>query len=450
MKVLRIIARLNVGGPAQHVVWLTAGMRSLGHQCELIAGTVPTGEDDMSRFATAHGVEPIVIPEMSREISIRDAVAVWKLYRLLCRLRPNIVHTHTAKAGTIGRVAGMFYRWLVPGSLIGRPRSCRFVHTYHGHVFHSYYGRWKTLFFLSIERFLARVATDQIVVISPQQYHEIHDRYCVGRGAQFRIIPLGLDLEPFVNWRERRSAARGEFGASDAEILVGIVGRLTEIKNHQLFLRAIVRYKEERARATTRSNIRNDARSAPILNAARLRFVIIGDGHLRRELEGEVRALGLIEDVVFTGSRGDAPNFYAALDVVALTSLNEGTPLTLIEAMANARPVVATAVGGVVDLLGQPDLAHQNANDEGFQVCERGILVRPNDEVAFARALMRLTDDVDLRRRISEQGQQFVEQHYGVDRLLADMMNLYEETLTAKKIVHEGERTATTEVQASS
>src|SRR5215211_7749101 len=167
-RVVRIIARLNVGGPARHVVWLTAGLRDAGFETVLVAGVVPQGEDDMGYFATAHDVEPRVIPEMSREISPQDAVTVWKLYKLFKRERPAIVHTHTAKAGTVGRVAGLFYRWLTPAALMGRPRPCRFVHTYHGHIFHSYYGRLKTRFFLLIEKTLARMS-DRIVVISPQQ-----------------------------------------------------------------------------------------------------------------------------------------------------------------------------------------------------------------------------------------------------------------------------------------
>ncbi|MGH9902438.1 MAG: glycosyltransferase, partial [Pyrinomonadaceae bacterium] len=219
MRIVRIIARLNVGGPARHVAWLTAAVRRAGHESVLVTGVVPPGEDDRSYFAAAQGVEPVVVPEMSREISPRDAVTVWKLYRLFARLRPDVVHTHTAKAGTVGRVAGMLYRWLTPGALAGRPRPCRFVHTYHGHVFHSYYGRLKTRVFLTIERLLARAATDCIVVISPQQYREIHEVFGVGRAGQFAVIPLGLETGVFANWRERRRAAREELGASDGETI---------------------------------------------------------------------------------------------------------------------------------------------------------------------------------------------------------------------------------------
>src|SRR5256886_8978404 len=168
MKILRIIARLNVGGPAKHVVWLTAGLRSSECETLLVAGTVPPGEDDMGYFAEEMGVRPLFVTEMTREISLKDALTIWKLFRLFLRERPDIVHTHTAKAGTVGRLAGLLYRWLTPGTLLGRPRTCKFVHTYHGHIFHSYYGPLKTRLFVIIERVLARLVTDRIVVISEQ------------------------------------------------------------------------------------------------------------------------------------------------------------------------------------------------------------------------------------------------------------------------------------------
>jgi glycosyltransferase involved in cell wall biosynthesis len=453
MKIVRIIARLNVGGPARHVVWLAAGMPP-EYETLLVAGTVPPGEDDMNYFAAEHMVAPHIIPEMSREISLKDAVTVWKLYRLYGRVRPDVVHTHTAKAGTVGRISGLLYRWLTPASLIGRPRRCRFVHTYHGHIFHSYYGRLKTRVFLAIERALARLATDRIVVISAQQYREIHEEFGVGRPDQFAVIPLGLDTGIFKNWRERRHPLREELGARAADILVGIVGRLTEVKNHELFLRAAARCKETRGLET------HDG-------AGRVRFILIGDGHLRGALEAQARALGLDDDVSFLGTRSDPENFYPALDIVALTSRNEGTPLTLIEAMANGRALIATAVGGVVDLLGEPRalsredesaaaesarlkaesvqlkaesarLKDENARvkDESARVqdesgvlvlCERGMRVAPNDERAFAAGLSRLIDDVKLRHDLAERGPRFVAEHYSKERLLADLKKLYDE-----------------------
>jgi glycosyltransferase involved in cell wall biosynthesis len=423
MKIVRIIARLNVGGPAKHVAWVTAGTRRAGHESLLVAGTVAPGEDDMGYFAAAQGVAPHVIPEMSREISPRDAVTVWKLYRLLRRERPDVIHTHTAKAGTVGRVAGFCYRWLTPAALVGRPRPVRFVHTYHGHIFHSYYGRWKTRLFLTIEKLLALLATDCIVVISPQQYSEIHEQFGVGRARQFAVVPLGLDLNVFADWAARRTTARAAFGVNDEDtLLVGIVGRLTEIKHHALFLEAAARCKAQLAEQS----------AATATAAPRVRFVVIGDGHLRASLERQARELGLAADVVFTGTRDDPENFYPALDVVALTSRNEGTPLTLIEALANARAVCATAVGGVVDLLGPPVEAVDGpaevvSSSAPFVVCERGVRVRPDDPAAFSAALLHLLGAAGLRRDLGARGREYVARHYTVERLLADLLRLYDE-----------------------
>jgi glycosyltransferase involved in cell wall biosynthesis len=409
MKIVRVIARLNVGGPAKHVVWLS----TQDEDCEsiLVSGTVPPGEDDMGYFATEMGVTPVFIPEMSRELSPKDAVAIWKLYRLFKRERPDIVHTHTAKAGTVGRVAGLLYRWLTPKTLLGRPRVCRFVHTYHGHIFHSYYGPLKTQLFLLVEKLLARLATDRIVVLSEQQRREINEEFKVGRANQFSVIPLGLDISVFAGWRESGNKFREELRVGADDILIGIVGRLTEIKNHELFLQAAADFK---------------ARFKPELTQRVVRFVIVGGGPLRNKLEQHAAALGLAADVIFVGSRRDPEEFYPALDVVALTSWNEGTPLTLIEAMANARPVISTAVGGVVDLLG--DCVSQDS-DEAFQLCQRGISVKPEDASAFAAGLARLVADAALRRETGERGLQFVTDQYSTGRLVRDIKSLYADLL---------------------
>ena len=395
LKVIRIIARLNVGGPARHVVWLTQGLKE--HETTLVAGVVPPGEADMSYFAAQHGVEPLIMTEMSREISPRDVVTIWKLFRLLRRVRPDIVHTHTAKAGTVGRVAGFLYRWLTPGV------RCRFVHTYHGHIFHSYYGRLKTRLFLLIEQTLARFATDRIIVISPQQYEEIHQQFGVGRAEQFAVIRLGLDLRVFDEAPTRRRIVRREISVDETTILVGIVGRLAEIKNHDMFLRAAALFQEKYG------------------TMADVRFVVIGDGHLRGTLEQQARALGLEERVIWLGSRQDAENFYPALDIVALTSHNEGTPLTLIEAMANGLPVISAKVGGVVDLLG---VTH---SEDKFAVCERGVSIAPDDAAAFCEGLAYLVKNPALRASMGEQGRRFVLENYSKERLLQDIRNLYDE-----------------------
>lgn len=369
MRVLRIIARLNVGGPAQHVVWLHEGLSARGHECLLVTGVVPATEEDMSGFAAEHGVTPLVIPSMSRELSPLDAINIWRVWRLMRKFRPDVVHTHTAKAGAVGRIAGLFHR------------GARFVHTYHGHVFHSYYGRWKTRLFLLIERFLARFATDKIVVLSEQQLREIRDDFRIGRAEQFAVIPLGIDLAPFA------LAPR----APTDKLTVGIVGRVTAIKNHDLFMRVAHRLRED------------------------ARFVVYGDGDLRRELEARAG------NVEFAGTHAPR-DVYAALDIVALTSRNEGTPLALIEAMACSKPIVSTAVGGVVDLLGDVVERH-----ERFDVRERGITAESGDEEGLTAALAFLIKNQSLRNRFAERGRLFVESRHSKERLLADILDLYQQ-----------------------
>src|SRR5260221_4275272 len=280
MKMLRFIARLNVGGPARHVVWLTEGLQPFGYETLLVAGVVPPGEDDMSYVAAASGIQLLTLPQMSREISVKDALTIWKLFRLMRSERPDIVHTHTAKAGTVGRVAGLMYR-----ALSGKTRRCRFVHTYHGHVFHSYYGKFKTRLFLSIERFLARFATDRIIVISEQQRREINEVFRVDRREQFAVIPLGIDLSAYAAWRDRRPRLRTELKLSEDEVLIGIVGRVTEIKNHRMFLEAAALLKKK--------------------IDSHLRFVVIGDGNLKRDLEAQAKSLGFESAVLFPATRND-------------------------------------------------------------------------------------------------------------------------------------------------
>src|ERR1044072_1201933 len=412
-KVIRVIARLNVGGPAKHVAWLTEGLREDGYNTLTGAGKGAQGEEDMGYFASDIGVFPLYIPQMSREISAKDAVTVWKLFRLFLRERPDIVHTHTAKAGTVGRAAGFLYRWLTPGVLIGKPRQCKFVHTYHGHVFHSYYGRGRTQLFLFVERLLAKIVTNRLIVISKQQSIEIGEKFGVGRPSQIKVIPLGLDLGIFADYAKRRSKFRHELCVPDDAILVGIVGRLTEIKNHEMFLNVVARFKEIDPACRRQGAVR---------------FIVIGDGLLREQLEYQSLELGLEKDVIFVGGRKDPEYFYPALDVVALTSHNEGTPLTLIEAMANARPVVATNVGGVVDLLGEV------IEDGPYQVCSRGLSVPAGDEEAFVAALSRLIHDRSLQQEVGERGLELVEVKYEKERLLEDIKALYSELMNEGRV----------------
>ncbi len=396
MKIVRIIARLNVGGPARHVVWLNQALQNDEYQSILLTGTVPEGEEDMGYFATQYSVEPRFIPEMSRELSPKDIVSLWKVFREFCREKPDIIHTHTAKAGTIGRWQVFFYRWLIW-------RKVKMIRTYHGHIFHSYYGKLKTKFFLFIEETLALLATDKIIVITEQQFDEIHNQFGVGKAKQFEIITLGIDLEPFEVWREKRNILREEIGAKDNEILVALVGRLTEIKNHSFFLQVAKLYKE-------RKNS----------DSPKLKFLIIGDGHLRKDLEKEVEDLGINELISFLGNRNDADVFYSGIDIVALTSLNEGTPLSLIEGMANSRAVISTEVGGVVDLLGKIE-----REEENLTFCERGLRVPLNNLEGFYKGVIHLANNEKLREEFGEKGRRFILSKYSKETLIRNIKNLY-------------------------
>jgi len=241
-------------------------------------------------------------------------------------------------------------------------------------------------------------------VVSEQQRREIHETFGVGRAKQFVIIPLGLDLNSFNGLDQRREMFRAELGINSDEILVGIVGRLTEIKNHELFLNAVERFKADNVES-------------------KVRFVVIGDGTLRSKLESLASSLGIGSNVIFAGGRRDPENFYAGLDIVALTSNNEGTPLTLIEAMANGIPVISTSVGGVVDLLGKCETPSQP--DSPYQICPRGISVTANDVASFAAGLKYLVEDPVLRKKVGDRGLEFVKRNYSKDRLLDDIRALY-------------------------
>lgn len=403
LQVVRIIDRLNIGGPTKHVVWLTAEL-SQAFAVDLVTGTVQEGEGDMHYFAQAAGVEPFVIPEMSRELSLRDVVVVVKLLRHLWRLKPQIVHTHKAKAGAAGRIAVLLYKWLTPSALWLRPRPCHVVHTYHGHVLHSYFGTVKTWLFRTIERLLARVGTDRIIVLSEQQRGEIAEDFRVGRSEQFRVVPLGLDLDKASVCRGR---LRQELGVADTTLLVGIVGRLCEVKHHAMLLKAAAR-------------LVGPASGSDM----QVRFVVIGDGHLRHELESLARRLGIAPWVTFTGFRHDVMSLYADLDVVVLTSLSEGTPLTLIEAMCCGRAVVATEVGGVVDIMGG-----RRASADGFSVWDHGVTAPSRDAAAFARALRYVLGRPALRREMGARGGAFVRTHLSKERLVRDIEDLYHDML---------------------
>ncbi len=415
VRIMRIIDRLNIGGPAKHVTWLTAGLDNERYETTLVIGTVPAGEGDMNYFALEAGITPVVIDEMSRELGVRDIVVICKLLALMFRLKPEIVHTHKAKAGAAGRIAAVLYKWCTRSALFVRPRKCKIVHTYHGHIFHGYYGAFKTRLFLAVERFLARF-TDRIITISESQKREINGIYKVGKPDQFSVIPLGLDLE---EGRAGRSQLRVEARIEADEIAVGVIGRLCEVKNHRMLIEAAAILLK---------------RTGELVKP---RFVIVGDGHLRGGLEDQAAALGISDSVVFAGFRDDVLALCADLDLVALTSVNEGTPLTLIEGMSAGKPVVATEVGGIVDLMGS-----HIARRDGFSLWEHGVTAPSGDPETFAAALEYLIERPELRREMGLRAKSFVHSSLSRRRLVTDMETLYGELAETKKRQHSKAGTA--------
>jgi glycosyltransferase involved in cell wall biosynthesis len=376
IRVARVIARLNIGGPAQHVIHLTARLPRDRFDSVLLSGREAPSEGSMHDLAARWAVRSIAVPGLGRRLSpVDDARSLVFLTRFFRRFRPHIVHTHTAKAGAIGRLAAR---------LTGVPVV---VHTYHGHVFHGYFSRPMTSLFLAVERSLAR-STSRLLTVSESVKREL-ERYRIGRPGQVAVLPLGLDLDRFLTCEARGGELRRELGLGDRSPLVGVVARLVPIKRHQDFI------------------------AASALVAVRIpdaMFLIIGDGERRAELEALVRRQGLAERVKFLGWRQDLDRIYADLDAVVLTSANEGSPVSLIEAMAAACPVVATRVGGV------PDLVEHGVS---------GLLGRAGDPAATAEAIATLLADPERRRALGQAGRKRVRDAYGIDRLVSDMDRLY-------------------------
>jgi len=377
-KIVRIISRLSVSGPSLHVIVLHQGLRPFGYETTVVVGKEGAHEGSMVSEAQARGIEPLVIEELAREINLAsDVTSLLKLVRMLRHIRPDVVHTHHAKAGFVGRVAA----WLVGVPVI--------LHTYHGHVFHGYFGRRKTAVFLWLERLLSRMST-RVITISDQLKTELVD-YGIAPASKIVVIPLRLELDQFVATCER-GRFRREIGVPNEVPLVGMVGRLVPIKNVPLFIEAALLVRD-RVPGT--------------------RFVVVGDGELRGFLEVEARRW-LGDSMYFTGLRRDLPRIYADIDVVALTSLNEGTPVALIEAMAAARPVVATDVGGVRDVV-----VHG----------ETGFVVPSGSAEAVAAAIGRLIRDPVASAAMGERGRARALSRFGSDRLVSEMATLLNDLL---------------------
>lgn len=391
-RVLRIINRLNLGGPTYNAAYLTKYLEP-EFETLLVAGMKDESEESSEFIVEGLGIKPVFIRDMRREISLKsDWIAFWQLVKIIREFRPDIVHTHAAKAGTLGRIAAWYCKVPV------------IIHTFHGHVFHSYFGPLKTRIFKFIERRLSAISSG-IIAISELQKHELCDIHKVCKADKTYVVPLGFDLNRFHELDPNiRSDFRRKFYIPDDAIAIGIIGRLVPIKNHSLFLEAFQKVKE-----SCRLN---------------LKAIIVGDGEDRLMLEDLCHSKNLkvstVEnpktdfDVVFTSWIYEVETALAGCDVIALTSLNEGTPVSLIEAQAAGKPIVSTNVGGIANV-----------------VCENqtALLSASQDVESFAQNLKLLVESDSLRKSFSDKGWPFVKQKFHFQRLVNDVRLVYRDLL---------------------
>jgi glycosyltransferase involved in cell wall biosynthesis len=383
-RVLRVFSRLNIGGPSVHVVLLTSRLRERGYLTRLVVGVEGPREGNLQDLAVREAVECHRLPGLSREIHpFADARSLAALLRIVREFRPHVVHTHAAKAGVVGRLA----------AFLGRAPVV--VHTYHGHVLDGYFGPTRTWLFRQIERALAGI-TNCLVVVSEAVRDDLLAKR-VGRSCAYRVIPLGLDLAGLAANPLPQGLLRQEMGIPEDAPLIGMVGRLVPIKDVPTFLAAAVVIRQ---------------------TIERVRFVLVGDGEERERLERLRDALGLGEAVHFLGWRRDLLRIYRDLDVVVNASLNEGTPVALIEALAAARPVVASSVGGTPDLLGHG---------------ARGQLVQAADALALAGAIVETLQRPEEARLRALRGRDYVLKTHSIERLVGDIDALYRELLESRR-----------------
>ena len=384
VKVVRIVTRLSIGGVLHHITNLMCGLDPTKYEQQLVCGVEGAGERSMRHQICGRGATPIVIPQLvgNPRLNISDGRAFAYILRLLRLQRPAIVHTHTSKAGLVGRVAAR---------LTGVPII---VHTFHGLVLRGHYGPLKSNGVRAVERWLSGFS-DRLIAISNEDKTGLL-AYRIAPTHKIEVIPLGLELDHFIHSRKRRGVLHRELGLNSTSKLIGIVGRIAPVKNHRLFFDAMVRV---------------------LAGCATTHVVVVGDGDLRTAMERYVREIGIANRVSFLGWRHDLPQVYTDLDVVVISSNNEGTPVTAIEAMAAGRPVVATRVGGLPDII-----------SDG----ETGYLVAPGNIEQLAAAVERVLRHGESMDRLRDKARQSVEHKFTVERLATDIDSLYRRLLTEK------------------
>ncbi len=385
-KILRIANRFNLGGPTYNVAYLTKYLEP-DFETLLVGGEKDETEESSTFILDNLGIKPLIIPEMKREIDLKnDRIAYQKIKQIIREFKPDIVHTHASKAGAIGRLAA---------SSMNVPLI---FHTFHGHVFHSYFGSLKTQFYKNIERYLAKKST-KIIALSPTQKNELVNIHRIAPEKKIEIISLGFDLLRFtLNKEENRKNFREKYQVKEDEIAIGIIGRLVPIKNHRLFLKAIQYLTQNTSK--------------------KIKAFVIGDGESKNDILKTTQDLGLSYStepssearVIFTSWIQNVDWAYAGLDIVCLTSFNEGTPVSLIEAQAAGKPVITTNVGGVEDII---------------QKDKTGFITDPLAEHDFFHGLQKLVEDENLRAKFSEKGAEWALEKFSYHRLVNNMSTLY-------------------------
>jgi len=385
-KILRIINRFNIGGPTYNATFLTRYLEG-DYETLLIGGLPEQDEADSLHIVKDYDLEPLLIEEMQRIPSFRsDRAAYLKIKQIIKEFKPDIVHTHAAKAGALGRRAA--YACKVPV----------IVHTFHGHVFHSYFGKIKTAIFKQIERKLAK-KSDGIIAISDLQKEELANVHGICKADKIKVIPLGFDLDKFNEATLNRKETRIKYNLKEDEIAVAIVGRLAPIKNHSLFLDVV-----EKVLALT---------------SKKVKFFIVGDGEEREMIQERVTFIDskYPNSIEMTSWIKNIGTFNAGMDIMCLTSKNEGTPVSLIEAQAGNLPIVTTDVGGVRDIM----------KDK-----ETGYIVQKNNVEQFAEKLLLLIEDNELRNKFSKNGWNFVRNKFHYKTLVKSMNEYYQDLLDKK------------------
>ncbi len=391
-RVAIFLNRLIIGGAALDTAHLAAQL-SEEHEVFLIVGEKMNDEYDAFFLANElRNVKVIPLHDMRRSVNLfKDIRAFFKIKRLIKEIKPDIVHTNGAKPGMLGRFAAK----LCGVKII--------LHTYHGHIFHSYFNSFATSIILFLERRIASFTT-RIIAISESQKIELAEKYRIAKKEKFEIIKIGIDLKKFNgSLIDKRKKFREDYLLKEDEVAIGIVGRIVPVKNHSLFL--------DIAKEVLKTN-------------PKVRFFIVGDGMMRQELEERLvndkisfthfPANPVAAPITFTSWILNIDEVMAGLDIIVLTSLNEGTPISLMEAQAAAKPIVSTNVGAVNEVI--------LANETGF-------VTELNDKDGFVKALNKLIENPSLRNEMGAKGYKFVHEHFNKEEEIADMKALYKKLL---------------------